>query len=146
MTRFSTMIGLIAAAAIGGTAVAQTVSDDGATPTTSLDIPGNVHLYGDAKANVYRPSATVNGEIITSTDIEQRMALIRIANSDVKLSAEEEQRLRQQVFSNLIDEKLQIQAAKQAEIEIDENLIDQQFAQLATRFKQTPEQFSTYLA
>jgi len=146
MTRFSTMIGLIAAAAIGGTAVAQTVSDDGATPTTSLDIPGNVHLYGDAKANVYRPSATVNGEIITSTDIEQRMALIRIANSDVKLSAEEEQRLRQQVFSNLIDEKLQIQAAKQADIEIDENLIDQQFAQLATRFKQTPEQFSKYLA
>lgn len=145
MTRFSTMIGLIAAAAIGGTAVAQTVSDDGATPTTSLDIPGNVHLYGDTKANVYRPSATVNGEIITSTDIEQRMALIRIANSDVKLSAEEEQRLRQQVFSNLIDEKLQIQAAKQAEIEIDENLIDQQFAQLAARFKQTPEQFSKYL-
>lgn len=147
MTRFSTMIGLIAVAAVGaGSAIAQTVPDDGGTPTTSLDIPGNVKLYGDAPSNVYRPSATVNGEIITSTDIEQRMALIRIANNDMELSAEQEQRLRQQVFSNLIDEKLQIQAAKQAEIDIDENLINQQYAQLAARFKQTPDQFGKYLA
>src|SRR3546814_1778766 len=54
-------------------------------------------------------------------------------------------RLRQQVFSNLIDEKLLIQAAKQAEITIDENLINQQFAQLAARFKQSPEDFAEYL-
>src|SRR3546814_4827230 len=73
------------------------------------------------------------------------MALIRIANSNLKLSPEEEERLRQQVFSNLIDEKLQIQAAKQAEITIDENLINQQFAQLAARFKQSPEDFAEYL-
>src|SRR3546814_5162571 len=96
------MIGLIAVAAVGVTPViAQTVSDD-EVPTTSLDIPGNVKLYGDAKPNVYRPSATVNGEIITSTDIAQRMALIRIANSNLTLDPEEEERLRQQVFSNLI--------------------------------------------
>ncbi|MBB5706545.1 peptidylprolyl isomerase [Sphingopyxis panaciterrulae] len=150
MTRFSTMIGLIAVAAVSATPViAQTASEttvsDNEVPTTSLDIPGNVKLYGDAKPNVYRPSATVNGEIITSTDIEQRMALIRIANSNLKLSPEEEERLRQQVFSNLIDEKLQIQAAKQAEITIDENLINQQYAQLAARFKQSPEDFSKYL-
>jgi Parvulin-like peptidyl-prolyl isomerase len=145
MTKISTMIGLLAVAAAGITpVVAQTVADS-EVPTTSLDIPGNVKLYGDAKANVYRPSATVNGEIITSTDIEERMALIRIANANLTLSAEEEQRLRQQVFSNLIDEKLQIQAARQAEITIDENLINQQFASLAARFKQTPEQFTEYL-
>src|SRR3546814_14251475 len=100
MTRFSTMIGLIAVAAVSATPViAQTASEttvsDNEVPTTSLDIPGNVKLYGDAKPNVYRPSATVNGEIITSTDIEQRMALIRIANSNLKLSPEEEERLRQ---------------------------------------------------
>jgi peptidyl-prolyl cis-trans isomerase SurA len=139
------MIGLLAVAAAGITpVVAQTVADD-EVPATSLNIPGDVKIYGDAQANVYRPSATVNGEIITSTDIEQRMALIRIANANMTLNAEEEQRLRQQVFSNLIDEKLQIQAAKQAEITIDENLIDQQFGQLAARFKQTPEQFTEYL-
>ncbi|MBL8652150.1 MAG: peptidylprolyl isomerase [Sphingopyxis sp.] len=146
MTKFSTLIGLLAVTAAGVTPVlAQTVADDD-VPTTSLNIPGNVQLYGDAKANVYRPSATVNGEIITATDIEQRMGLIRVANNNLELPPEEEQRLRQQVFSNLIDEKLQIQEAKAAEITIDENLVNQQFARLAARYKQTPEQFTTYLA
>lgn len=145
MTKISTMIGLMAAAAVGVTPVlAQTVPDND-VPTTSLNIPGNVKLYGDGKPNVYRPSATVNGEIITATDIEQRMALIRIANNNLELPPEEEQRLRSQVFSNLIDEKLQIQEARAAKIEIDENVINEQFARLAARFKQTPEQFSQYL-
>ncbi|WP_374524476.1 peptidylprolyl isomerase [Sphingopyxis sp.] len=145
MTKFSTMIGLITVAAVGATPVLAQTVPDGEVPTTSLNIPGNVKLYGDDKPNVYRPSATVNGEIITATDIEQRMALIRIANSNVDLPADELQRLRQQVFSNLIDEKLQIQEAKAAKIEIDENLIDQQFARLAARFKQAPEDFAKYL-
>lgn len=145
MTKISTMIGLIVSAAVIATpVVAQTVPDN-EVPTTSLNIPGNVQLYGDAKPNVYRPSATVNGEIITATDIEQRMALIRIANNNVTLPPEEEQRLRQQVFSNLIDEKLQIQEAKAAKIEIDEKLVDDQFARLAARFKQSPDQFAKYL-
>src|SRR3546814_12059830 len=112
------MIGLIAVAAVSATPViAQTASEttvsDNEVPTTSLDIPGNVKLYGDAKPNVYRPSATVNGEIIPSTDIEQRMALIRIANSNLQLSPEEEERLPQQGFSNLMEEKLRLQAPKQ---------------------------------
>ena len=146
MTKFSTLIGLIAVASAGAVpGLAQTVSDD-EVPATSLNIPGNVQIFGDAKPNVYRPSATVNGEIITATDIAQRVALIRIANSDMELPPEEEQRLRQQVFANLIDEKLQIQEARAADIAIDENLINDQFARLATRFRQTPEQFSTYLA
>lgn len=145
MTKFSTMIGLIVVAAAAVTPVlAQTVSDD-EVPTTALNIPGNVQLFGDAKPNVYRPSATINGEIITATDIAQRMALIRIANNDVELPPEEIQRLRQQVFSNLVDEKLQIQEARAAKIEIDENLINEQFARLATRFRQNPEQFAEYL-
>ncbi len=145
MTKFSTMIGLIAVAAGITPVLAQTVTDSD-VPTTSLSIPGNVQIFGDAKSNVYRPSATVNGEIITATDIEQRLALIRIANSDAVLPPEELQRLRSQVFSNLIDEKLQIQEAKAADIAIDENVVNDQFARLAARFKQTPDQFSTYLA
>ena len=56
MTKFSTMTGLIALAAVGAVPVlAQTVPDS-EVPTTSLNIPGNVQLYGDAKPNVYRPS------------------------------------------------------------------------------------------
>lgn len=146
MTNFSKIIGLFALAAMAvAPVVAQTVSDND-VPTTSLNIPGNVKLFGDGKPNVYRPSAKVNGEIITATDIEQRLALIRVANNNITLPADEEQRLRQQVFSNLIDEKLQIQEAKAANIKIDENLINQQFARLAVQYKQTPEEFAKYLA
>src|SRR3546814_9480621 len=55
MTKFSTMTGLIALAAVGAVPVlAQTVPDSEVS-TTSLNIPGNVQLYGDAKPNVYRP-------------------------------------------------------------------------------------------
>jgi peptidyl-prolyl cis-trans isomerase SurA len=146
MTKFSTLIGLVTATSLSVSPVLAQTVPDGDVPTTSLNIPGNVQIYGDGKANVYRPSATVNGEIITATDIEQRMGLIRVANNNLELPPEEEQRLRQQVFSNLIDEKLQIQEAKAADITIDENLINDQFARLAARYKQTPEQFTAYLA
>ena len=62
MTKFSTMIGLITVAAVGVTPVLGQTVPDTEVPTTSLNIPGNVKLYGDDKPNVYRPSATVNGE------------------------------------------------------------------------------------
>ncbi|HET6537090.1 MAG TPA: peptidylprolyl isomerase [Sphingopyxis sp.] len=143
MNKFSTMISLLAVA-IAVPALAQTVSDaDG--PSSDLNIPSNVQVFGDAERNVYRPSATVNGEIITATDIEHRMALIQIANGDAQVPAEELQRLRQQVFSNLIDEKLQIQEARAADIAIDENLINEQFARLAARFRMAPDPFTEYL-
>lgn len=143
MNKFSTMISLLAVA-IAVPAAAQTVSDTD-MPSSGLNIPTDGKVFGTANPNVYRPSATVNGEIITATDIEHRMALIRIANSNMEVPAEELQRLRQQVFSNLIDEKLQIQEARAADIAIDEALVDEQFARLATRFRMPPAEFSTYL-
>ncbi len=143
MNKFSTMISLLAVA-IAVPAIAQTVSDND-MPSSGLAIPKDGKVFGAANPNVYRPSATVNGEIITATDIEHRMALIRIANSDMELPAEEVQRLRQQVFSNLIDEKLQIQEARASDINIDENLVNEQFARLATRFRMAPDKFSEYL-
>ena len=145
MTRLTKFAASIAAIAVAGAAAAQTVSDT-SVPEAALNIPGNVQLYGNAPSNVYRPSATVNGEIITGTDIDQRLALVKLANRNVELSPEELQRLRQQIFQNLIDEKLQIQEAIANKIEIDEALIDQQFARIAANFRQTPDQFSKYLA
>lgn len=143
MKKFSTMISLLAVA-FAIPAMAQTVSDSD-MPSSGLNIPRDGKVFGAANPNVYRPSATVNGEIITATDIEHRMALIRIANSNMEVPPEELQRLRQQVFSNLIDEKLQIQEARAAEITIDEALVDEQFTRLAARFRMPPAEFATYL-
>ncbi len=135
---------LAATVMTAGPSRAQTVSDD-EVPDVALKLPNNLQLYGDRRANVYRPSATVNGEIITATDIEQRMALIRIANRNITLSPEEDQRLRQQLFNNLVDEKLQIQEAVANKIDIEEAQIDQQFARFAAQFRQTADEFSKYL-
>ena len=66
--------------------------------------------------SVVKATAIVNGEIITQTDIDQRLALLAIANGG-KIPADEIERLRQQVLRNLIDETLEIQAAKTEKID-----------------------------
>lgn len=123
---------------------AQTVSDT-ATPDVGLNIPSDAQILGNTNSNVYRPSATVNGEIITATDVEQRIALVRIANNG-QLPDAELQRVRLQVFSQLIDETLQIQEAKASKIEIEASDIDREFARIAAQLRQTPEQFTQFLS
>ena len=135
---------VITASLIGQNAVAQVVADQ-AVPDAQLAIPANAQLFGQGNPNVYRPSATVNGEIITATDVEQRLALIRIANNG-QIPPEELQRLRVQVFSNLIDEHLQIQEAAANKVEVTDAEINQEFERVAANLRQTPEQFAQFLA
>ncbi|MEY3940411.1 MAG: hypothetical protein RLZZ604_871, partial [Pseudomonadota bacterium] len=89
--------------------IAQTVGDD-ASPEATLAIPDGQQLFGKNDPNVRRATAQVNGEIITGTDIDHRLALIVAAN-DNKLPPEELARFRAQILTNLIDETLQIQEA-----------------------------------
>jgi peptidyl-prolyl cis-trans isomerase SurA len=94
--------------------------------------------------SVIKASAIVNGEVITQTDIDQRLALLVIANGG-QLPADEMDRLRQQVLRNLIDESLQIQAAKAAEITIKPQDIDRTLERVAQSNKQTVEALSALL-
>ena len=91
-----------------------------------------------------KATAIINGEIITQTDVDQRLALLAIANNG-QIPESEIDRLRQQVLRNLIDETLQIQAAKTAEIKVDEGDIDRTVTRVAGNVKQTPEQMAEYL-
>jgi peptidyl-prolyl cis-trans isomerase SurA len=61
------------------------------------------------------------------------------------IPAEELERVRQQVLRNLIDETLQIQAAKVEKIEIRKSDIDRTVARVASSVKRTPEQLEEYL-
>lgn len=135
---------LAAGALIAQPALAQIV-DDTSLPEAGLNIPANAQLFGDPNSNIYRPTATVNGEIITATDVEQRLALIRIANNG-QLPAEELQRLRIEVFGQLIDEILQIQEAQANEIDLEEAQINSEYARIAASLRQSPEQFGQFLA
>ena len=115
-----------------------------ANTTATLNLPENPQVFGTPLPSVVKATAIVNGEVITQTDIDQRLALLAIANN-TPIPADEIERLRQQVLSNLIDETLQIQAAKAEEIEITDADIDKTVERVAGNAKQTPEQMADYL-
>ncbi|KUR76341.1 peptidylprolyl isomerase [Novosphingobium sp. FSW06-99] len=96
----------------------------------NLNLPNNPQFYGKMDPNHRHATAIVNGEIITGTDIDQRFALFANANTG-KISPEELERLRAQVVRNLIDETLEIQEAKAADITIDDDEVNQRFAYAA---------------
>ena len=111
----------------------------------SIVIPGDVTVFAQNDPNHRRATAVVNGDIITGTDVDQRLALIVAANNN-KLPAEEVQRLRLQVLRNLIDETLQIQAAKIADIDIADAEVDQTYARVAQQnFGQNTKAMDAYL-
>jgi peptidyl-prolyl cis-trans isomerase SurA len=134
--------------AVAGTAVAQEAASPPASnepsSTSALRLPEDPQLFGTAMPSVVKATAIINGEIITQTDIDQRLALLAIANGG-RLPAEEMDRLRQQVLRNLIDETLQIQAAKAEEITIKPADIDRTLARVAAQNKQSVEQLSALL-
>ena len=117
-------------------------------PTASdpFGIGQNVTMLGKDNPNLRRATAIVNGDIITGTDVNQRLALILAANGG-KVAPEEVERLRAQVLRNLIDETLQIQESKNADIKIDEGEVDGTYARVAQEnFKQEPTALDAYLA
>ena len=133
-----------ALAVIGLAAGAAAAQEQSTNSVSALNLPSNPTLFGSSLPTVVKATAIVNGEIITQTDIDQRVALMAIANGG-QIPAEEVERLRQQVLRNLIDETLQIQAAKAAEIEVTEADIDKTVARVAGNVNQTPEQMAEYL-
>jgi peptidyl-prolyl cis-trans isomerase SurA len=124
--------------------IAQTASD-AIAPESNLDIPEGQQLFGKNDPNVRRATAQVNGEIITGTDIDHRLALIVAAN-DNKLPPEELARFRAQILTNLIDETLQIQEAAANEIEVTEAEVNQYFDRVARQnFNRPTNEVEKYL-
>ena len=129
--------------AIASAAIAQTVADT-QVPDTGLNLPSNLQLFGKLDPNVRKPTAIVNDAVITGTDVDQRVALI-IAANNVKPSDEDRERLRRQVLSGLIDETLQIQEAKAADITITKDEIDKAFNGVARSFNKPVPELRIYL-
>jgi peptidyl-prolyl cis-trans isomerase SurA len=112
--------------------------------TGALRLPSNPQFFGQALPSVVKATAIVNGAVITQTDIDQRLALLAIANEG-GIPADQVDALRQQVLRNLIDETLQIQAATQAEITVTPKDIDRTIQRVAEGQKMTVDQLSEYL-
>ena len=139
-----TILGAVAAVALGAGAWAQTVADNQVPQTGGLDIPQNLQIFGKVDPNVRKATAIVNGAVITGTDVDQRVQLIAIANN-AKLTPEETERLKIQVLRQLIDETLQIQEARTAEITITPDEITKSLAGVARNLNKPQAQLASYL-
>ncbi|MBP6379619.1 MAG: peptidylprolyl isomerase [Sphingorhabdus sp.] len=126
-------------------ASSQTVADE-SVPEASLDIPGGGQLLAKpSDPNVRKATAIVNGEIITGTEVDERLSLIILAN-DGQLPPEEVARFRSQILTNLIDEALQIQEAAANEIEVTDAEVTQYFERVAEQnFKRSVADTDKYL-
>lgn len=134
-----------AAAALAGLCAVTVQAQVAPSGNDGLEIPEDLAFLTNPNPDSRRPTAVVNGQIITGTDIEHRVALVIDAN-EVEISAEELTRLRMQVLRNLIDETLQIQDAAAQDIPVMQDEVDQTYARVATdRFGRSPEQMSQYL-
>ena len=131
------------AAVLGAAARAQ---DTDPAPQGQIAIPENVRIFGKNDPNHRRATAVVNGDIITGTDVDQRVALV-LASSKAKVSDDEVQRLRLQVLRNLIDETLQIQEAKAQDLKVEDDQVEESYARVAQgNFRQDPKALDAYLA
>ncbi len=145
-TSASLLAGFLSCALLAGSVAAQQqqAGDDLGSTGDALELPESITLLGKADPNIRKATAIVNSEVITATDVDQRLALMILANTG-KVSDEEKERLRLQVLRKLIDETLQIQEAKDKKIEVDQAELDQNFARVAANFKYSPQGFAKYL-
>nr|WP_231638920.1 peptidylprolyl isomerase [Aurantiacibacter marinus] len=95
--------------------------------------------------NDRRATARVNGNIITGTDIDERLALI-LAAQEIALPEEEVARVRLQVLRNLIDETLQVQEASAQDMEVTQEDVNSSYERFAVETRgMSVAEMDTYL-
>lgn len=136
-----------AAFAIAGGALAQTVPDEGVPDSSNLNIPENLQIFGKVDPNIRKPTAIINGAVITGTDVDQRAALTAAFNQYNldQLTPEQRNQLRFTVLRGLIDETLQVQEAKAHDITITDKELDDAFERVARNTGKSTPEFRTWL-
>lgn len=105
-------------------------------------------MAGSASAqtsgDVQKIVAVVNDEIISEYDVKERMQLITSTTGALR-NQEEYDQLRKTVIQLLVDEKLQLQEAKEQKINISDAEVQQRFDEMAARNNISPAQFTQEL-
>ena len=89
-------------------------------------------------ARAQQVALIVNGDVITTYDIEQRMKFVQLSTRKPAV--------RTQVIEELVDEKLKVQIGRRYKMEIPDNEIDANYAEMGHRMHLTAEQLTTALA
>lgn len=95
--------------------------------------------------DVQRIAAIVNDEVISRFDVEQRIQLV-ISTSNLKDSKKLRRRLRQQILRSLVDESLQLQAAKRHSIRVSKSDIQRAYRFIEKQNKVPPGKLERFLA
>jgi peptidyl-prolyl cis-trans isomerase SurA len=130
--------------AVFAAVVASGASAQESNSASALRLPDNLQVFGTPIPSVVKATALVNGDVITQTDVDHRLAFLALSQGG-DIPADELDRLRQQILRNLIDETLQIQAAKTKEITIKKSDIDRTIERVAQNAKMTVPQFADLL-
>ncbi|MEM7442306.1 MAG: peptidylprolyl isomerase [Pseudomonadota bacterium] len=91
-------------------------------------------------AQVERIAVVVNDDVITTTDLRNRLTLSLVA-SGLQASPENQQRLAPQILRTLIDERLQMQEARRLGVAVEQQEIDQAIVTIARRNNLAPGEF-----
>lgn len=98
-----------------------------------------------AQSQTLNISAIVNEDIITAYDLNNRVRFL-ILSTGTKPSPESLKRLQSQALSDLVEEKLKLQAAKENNIDVANAVIEKEIGNLAQRNKLTADQFKDLFA
>ncbi|MGH1404744.1 MAG: SurA N-terminal domain-containing protein [Alphaproteobacteria bacterium] len=88
--------------------------------------------------------AVVNDDVISGRDLQRRLKLI-MGSSGLPNKPEIRQKLRPQIMENLINEKIMLQEARKARVDVTQAEIDKGFLQIASQNKFKPDQFKAVL-
>ncbi|MEM8826555.1 MAG: peptidylprolyl isomerase [Pseudomonadota bacterium] len=144
---FRNMFRLGAGALAVATAATSTAAQDASTMSILEDLQASTDITVLAKPSdptVRKANAVVNGDVVTDTDVDQRLNLVLAANGNT-IEEEERSRLRLQIMRNLIDEKLQIQESAENDIFITDDEVDNAYQRVAGNFNMEPTAFAAFL-
>lgn len=97
-----------------------------------------------AQREVEGIAAIVNDEVISLYDVDQRVDLF-LVTSGIPRSAETVDRIRGQVLRSLVDEKLQLAEAKEYDVKIEKEEIDDSLKRMASQSNMTFEEIIAFL-
>lgn len=138
----------ISAAAVGAALFVTTAHGQGVQVAGSdaFNLPDDISFIVEPQdPNMRRATARVNGNVITGTDVDHRVALI-LSAQEQEIPPDELARLRLQVLRNLIDETLQVQEAAALEMAVTSEEVDAAYERFALEARgMTPEELDAYL-
>lgn len=143
---------LSAPAALGQTGSAQPPAPAPAAEAPPADAPVATAPAAAPDIGVAEPegiaegvAAIVNDDIISSYDLRQRMLLL-IVTTGVRPTQESLPQIEREVLRSLVDERLQLQELRRRKVDIEDEDIDQELANLAKESNLTVESLTRQLA